>query len=100
MLAGSAVVIWNVIRVAMRDSTRLFVLPVALFLVAAPATLFRIRPRLTFWFPNADALLLKNVETLGATGRRCSGRAPMFAFGTYSSLRGVPRRDGKARRSP
>jgi len=66
MPAGSAVVIWDVIRVAMRDSTWLFVLPVALFLVAAPAALFRIRPRLAFWFPSADALPLRSVETLSA----------------------------------
>ncbi len=65
-MAGSAVVIWDAIRVAMRDGTWLLVLPVALFLVAAFAALIRIRPQLAFWFPSADALPLKNVETLGA----------------------------------
>jgi hypothetical protein len=50
----------------MRDNTWLFVLPVALFLVAVPPALLRLRPQLAFWFPSADALPLRNVETLSA----------------------------------
>ena len=71
----------------MRDSTWLFILPVALFLVVAPVALLRVRPRLAFWFPGVDALPLRNEETLSA-GRNWQTLlwSSVHAFGWYVLL--------------